>query len=119
MFRFEKFDVWQDAVQFATTIYESTRAFPREEQFGLTAQMRRAAVSISSNIAEGSSRSSDRDFSRFVEVAYGSLMEVVAQAFIAKSQSLLAASQFDKLYADAESIARKLSGLRNTLNKIK
>jgi four helix bundle protein len=78
--------------------------------------MRRAAVSIVSNIAEGSSRSSDKDFSRFVEVAYGSLMEVVSQAYVATRQTVLSKPQFDKIYSDAESIARQLSGLRSKLN---
>jgi len=116
MFRFEKFDVWQKSIEFADNIYAFTRSFPREEQFGLTSQMRRASVSISSNIAEGGSRSSDKDFARFVEIAYGSLMEVVSQASVAKRQALLAGPQFDAIYIEAERIARQLSGLRSTLN---
>jgi four helix bundle protein len=107
--------VWQRSVEFAGNIYAITRSFPQDEQFGLTSQMRRASVSVSSNVAEGSSRSSDKDFARFVEVAYGSLMEVVSQASIASQQSLLTKPQFDNVYAEAEQIARKLSGLRNTL----
>jgi four helix bundle protein len=65
MFNFEKLDVWQEAIQFADLIYEITNAFPGDERFGLSNQMRRAAISISSNIAEGSSRGSYSDFSRF------------------------------------------------------
>jgi four helix bundle protein len=117
MFRFEKFEVWQRAIAFANNIYASTRGFPRTEQFGLTSQMRRAAVSVSSNIAEGSSRSSDKDFARFIEVAYGSLMEVVSQSFVSHRQSLIERPQFQAIYAEAEQIAGKLSALRNTLNK--
>jgi four helix bundle protein len=115
MFRFEKFDVWHQSIDFADQIYACTRSFPRDEQFGLTSQMRRASVSVSSNIAEGSSRSSDREFSRFVEVAYGSLMEVVSESRIASRQSFLVQSQFEQIYSDAEKIGRMLSGLRNTL----
>jgi four helix bundle protein len=115
MFRFEKFDVWQRSVELAGSIYAITRSFPQDERFGLTSQMRRASVSVSSNVAEGSSRSSDKDFARFVEVAYGSLVEVVSQASIALEQSLLTKPPFDNVYAEAELIARKLSGLRNTL----
>jgi four helix bundle protein len=74
MFRFEKLDVWQRSIEFASRIYEATRSFPADERFGLTNQMRRAGVSISSNIAEGSGRVSDVDFARFVEIAYASLM---------------------------------------------
>ena len=73
MFRFEKLDVWQKAVNFANDVYEVTRTFPSEERFGLTSQIRRASVSISSNIAEGSGRSSNKDFARFVEIAYSSV----------------------------------------------
>jgi four helix bundle protein len=79
VFRFEKLEVWQNAIEFAGRVYDFTRPFPADERFGLTSQMRRAAVSISSNIAEGSSRNSDVDFRRFLEIAYGSLMEVVSQ----------------------------------------
>ena len=82
MFNFEKLDVWQKSIAFADFIYSETRKFPNEERFGLTNQMRRAAVSISSNIAEGSSRSSKSDFARFVEIATGSVFEIVSQAFI-------------------------------------
>ena len=64
MFNFEKLDVWQEAIQFADLVYELSADFPGEERFGLTNQMRRAAVSISSNIAEGSSRASRTDFAR-------------------------------------------------------
>ena len=115
MFRFEKFEVWQRSIVFADQIYAFTRSFPRDELFGLTSQMRRAAVSVS-NIAEGSSRSSDKDFSRFVEVSYGSLMEVVSESFVARNQTFIAQPQFEQIYSEAEHIARMLSGLRNTLS---
>ena len=75
MFNFEKLDVWHKAIDFADLVYSSTRQFLREEKFGLTNQMRRAAVSVSSNIAEGSSRISRSDFRRFVEIATGSVFE--------------------------------------------
>ncbi len=115
MFRFEKLEVWQRAIAFADRVYEVTRAFPGDERFGLTSQMRRAAVSISSNIAEGSGRSSDKDFAHFVEIAYGSLMEVVSQGRIAMRQSFLPTEAHDELYQHAEELARMLSGLRNSL----
>jgi len=79
MFGFEKLDVWQKAVEYGDTIYEITKPFPAEELFGLTSQLRRAAVSVSANIAEGSSRSSNIDFKRFIEIAYGSLLETVSE----------------------------------------
>ena len=117
MFRFEKFDVWHKAVDFANEVYSVTAAFPLDERFGLTSQMRRAAVSISSNIAEGSSRSSDADFARFLEIAYGSPMETISQAMIAKKQDLLPDDRYGKIHRDAEELARMLSGLRGKLTK--
>jgi four helix bundle protein len=115
MFNFEKLEVRQKAIDFADLIYSETRAFPSDERFGLTNQLRRAAVSISSNIAEGSSRSSKSDFARFVEIATGSVFEVVSQAFIAQRQSFLSEDQFREIYADAEELSRMLSGLRKSL----
>jgi four helix bundle protein len=115
MFNFEKLDVWQKAIEFADFIYSETRRFPNEERFGLTNQMRRAAVSISSNIAEGSSRMSQIDFARFIEIGTGSVFEVVSQAFIAKKQSFLTEETFHFLYESAEELSRMLSGLRKSL----
>jgi four helix bundle protein len=115
MFNFEKLDVWQKAIDFADFIYSETRRFPNEERFGLTNQMRRAAVSISSNIAEGSSRMSQIDFARFIEIGTGSVFEVVSQAFIAKKQSFLPEETFHFLYESAEELSRMLSGLRKSL----
>jgi len=98
MFNFEKLDVWQKAIDFADLIYTNTRGFPADERFGLTTQLRRGAVSISSNIAEGSSRSSKADFARFIEIAGGSVFE-----------------DFRRIYAAAEEESRMLSGLRRSL----
>ena len=115
MFRFEKLDVWQRAVDHAGYVYTVTRSFPRDERFGLTNQMRRAAVSVSSNIAEGSGRASDIDFARFLEFSYSSLMEVVSEATIATRQMFLPQQSFDTIYRESEELARMLSGLRATL----
>jgi len=115
MFNFEKLEVWQKAIDFTDLVYDETRAFPAEERFGLTNQLRRAAISISSNIAEGSSRSSRNDFARFSEIAAGSVFEVVSQAFIARRQNFLGEDRFRKIYADAEELSRMLSGLRKSL----
>jgi four helix bundle protein len=115
MFNFEKLDVWQKAVDFADLIYRSTRSFPAEERFGLTNQLRRAAVSISSNIAEGSSRNSKTDFARFIEIATGSVFEVVSQSFIAKGQQFFTEEVFGSIYGRAEELSRMLSGLRKSL----
>lgn len=115
VFRFEKLEVWNNAVDFAGLVYDATRPFPPDERFGLTSQMRRAAVSVSSNVAEGSSRVSDIDFARFIEIAYGSLMEVVSQSHVAKRQGFLAEAVFASMYQQSERLARMLSGLRSSL----
>jgi four helix bundle protein len=94
MFNFEKLDVWQKAIEFADFIYSETRRFPNEERFGLTNQMRRAAVSISSNIAEGSSRMSQIDFARFIEIGTGSVFEVVSQASYCEEAELSRRKRF-------------------------
>jgi four helix bundle protein len=115
MFNFEKLDVWQKAIALADVIYNETRSFPADERFGLTNQMRRSVISVSSNIAEGSSRSSKNDFARFVEIGTGSVFELVSQAFIAQRQTFLDEKSFQAIYIDAEEIGRMLSGLRNSL----
>ena len=115
MFNFERLDCWQHAIEVADSIYDLTANFPAEERFGLTNQMRRAAVSISSNIAEGSSRGSRADYARFVEIATGSTFEMVSQAFIAKRRNFLNEEKFAHLYSLAERQGRMLSGLRNSL----
>ncbi len=113
MFHFKNLEAWHKAIAFADVVYELTSVFPSDEQFGLTNQMRRAAVSISSNIAEGTSPSS-LDYSRFIEMATGSLFEVVSQATISKRKGFLSVADDEKMTLAAEEQSRMLSGLRNS-----
>ena len=115
MFNFEKLDVWTEAIVFAGLVYSISGNFTDGERFGLTTQMRRAAVSISSNLAEGSSRVSQADFARFVEIATGSLFEVVSQTMIGKRQGFIGESDYAAVYAAAEKQSKMLSGLRKSL----
>lgn len=115
MFKFEKLDVWQEAIAYADAIYDVTDQFPNKEQFGLISQLTRSAVSVSGNVAEGSGRTSSADFGRFVEIAYGSLMETVSHLTIARRGKYLSDERFQDLYQQAERLARMLSGLRQTL----
>ena len=117
MFNFEKLETWQKAIVFADLVYEMTRNFPSDERFGLTNQMRRAAVSVSSNIAEGAARNSKNDHARFLEIAAGSLFEVVSQSFIGQRQGFLSDANFKCLYAAAEEQGKMLSGLRRSILK--
>ena len=111
-FGFEKLEVWQKAVGFAGAVYKATKGFPREEQFGLTTQLRRAAVSIAANIAEGASRSSGKDQARYVEIAFGSLNEVATMLYICVGQEFLTRDQLACLKIEIRDIGRMLSGLR-------
>ena len=115
MFPFEKLEVWHKALDFADSVYRITKAFPDDENFGLTSQMRRAAVSIASNIAEGSARYSRKEFAHFIEIATGSLFEVVTQAAIGRRQQYLTEAEYLELYAFAEEHGRMLSGLRRSM----
>ena len=115
MFNFEKLEVWQKAIDFAELVIKQTRHFPGDERFGLTNQMRRAAVSISSNIAEGTSRRSQADFGRFIEIATGSVFEVISQAFIGRREGFLNEENFRAMYKAAEEVGRMLSGLQKSL----
>lgn len=115
-FGFEGLDVWNLAVDFADLVYSATRSFPADERFGLTNQMRRASVSVAANIAEGSGRQSNREFVRFIEIAYGSLMEVVSHSTIAARQKFLPGDHHEEIRVLADRISRMLSGLRDSLS---
>ena len=114
MFNFEKLEVRQKAVAFPGLVHARTRNFPSVERFGLTDQIRRASISISSNIAEGSARP-PADFGKFHGYAAGSLYEVVTQATVACNEGFIAKADYDQVYMDAEEISRMLSGLRRSL----
>jgi len=117
LFRFEKLDVWNLAREFNRELYSMTANFPKDELYGLTGQMRRASVSVSSNIAEGSGRNSDVDFAHFLEVAYGSLMEVLSQAFIAFDQGCLSSGDLDTLRSRGGELAAKLAAFSKSLGR--
>lgn len=114
-FRFEKLSVWQDARKFAGAIYEITINFPREERFGLTDQLRRAAVSIALNIAEGSDRKSDIEFRRYLRMAITSCEEVVTALYISLDQNYLNKKDFDILYEDANRLVARMNALIKSL----
>ena len=115
MFGFENLEV-QVSVPCANQIYDTTTKFPVDERCGLTNQVRRAAVSISSNIAEGSGRGSNRDFIRFKQIAYGSFMETVSQIEIAKQREFLNGEDHRRLYEFANRLAKMLSCLGSSLD---
>ena len=114
-FRFEKLEAWQLARKLNSKVYRLTRTFPEEERFGLVAQMRRASVSVSSNIAEGSGRNSDKDFAHYLEQAYGSLMEVASQVYLSLDVKYLSEASADSLFEDLEITASKVAALNRSL----
>ena len=114
-YSFEKLDVWQDARLFVKEIYTITKLFPSEERYNLCSQIQRASISIVSNIAEGLSRNSDKEKIRFIEIAYGSLMEVYCQIYISVDLSYITAQQFDDLKLSIDKIANKLNALNRSI----
>lgn len=114
---FRDYQVWQDAVAFATEVYKVTNAMPWFEKKGLCDQLQRAAVSISSNIAEGAARSSDTDFAHFLDFALGSVNEVETQLLISKNIGYLSEDQYKELNTENISIQKQLTGLIRTLRQ--
>ncbi len=112
---FKKLLVWQKSLVLATHVYSLTRTFPIEERFGLSSQMQRAAVSICSNIAEGSGRGSKREFAQFISIALGSACEVEAQAAIAHGSQLIDTQTLDALTHDIVEVKMMLAALRRKL----
>jgi four helix bundle protein len=107
----KKLDVWRESVALATHIYQVTENFPKAETYGLTSQMRRSVVSVSSNIAEGAARSSPREFAQFLNIAGGSLSELDTQLEIACNLNFLTNAEKQEIDNKIDSIAIKLAGL--------
>ncbi len=107
--------VWQGGIELVSEIYRLSGAFPDSEKFGLTNQMRRAAVSIPSNIAEGSARSSGKDYSRFLEMAVGSLSELETQAIISRNLGFIGDSEADAVIAWIRKLWTQVMALRDTI----
>ncbi|HLU77514.1 MAG TPA: four helix bundle protein [Burkholderiales bacterium] len=107
--------VWRQAMDVAATVYRLTKTFPPEELFSLTAQLRRSAISVASNIAEGQGRGSDAEFGRFLNIARGSLCELQTQLLLAQRVEARPVREFDNVLAEVEELGRMLRGLQNTV----
>ena len=114
---FRKYDIWRDAVGFATDVYKLTSPFPKFEIYGLCDQLQRASVSISSNIAEGCSRESEKDFAHFLEMAIGSAFEVESQLLIAKNLGYIDDTQYQDMVSKLSPNERQIHALINKLRK--
>jgi len=114
---FRDLRVWQEAIQLTTEIYKHTAQFPKHEAYGLTQQIRRAAVSVPSNIAEGKGHRSDKEFVHFMFHARGSLLELQTQLEIAKELQYLSAEEIRDLLEVADGVGRALNGLISSLDR--
>lgn len=114
-FYFEKLDVWRSARILATAVYEKTKVFPISEQFGITSQIRRAATSISANVAEGMSRNTDKDKAKFINQAYGSAIEVINFLIIANDLHILSSPDYIELREQVEKITNQSNALSKKL----
>jgi four helix bundle protein len=115
MHRFKDLEIWKKSRYFCSKIYKVTLSFPNDEKFGLTNQLRRASVSIPSNIAEGSSRQSNKDFARFLEIAIGSAYEVETQILISSDLGFITPEDLIELSNMLDEIIKMTSRFRATL----
>jgi four helix bundle protein len=115
-FNFEKLDVYGKAIDLVSNIYLLTKTFPKEETFGLTSQLRRAAVSVAANIAEGSARTK-KDFNRFLDMSSGSLFECVTLLDISQRQYNMDQQQYANIRNQLTELSKMLSGLKKSISR--
>ena len=108
--------VWQKSMLLVKEVYVFTIDFPKHEVYGLTSQIRRSAISVPSNIAEGHGRESPKEFARFLRIARGSLSELQTQLYLSDNLDYIQTDQFNKLLEASDEIGRMLRGLQNTLD---
>ena len=111
---FKKYEVWVESISLAKEIYKISTQFPKYETYGISQQMQRSAVSIPSNIAEGCSRSSEKEFSRFIQIALGSSFELETQLIIAKNMDYIL-PDYDQIISSLNMIQKKLNSLNTKL----
>lgn len=108
-------DVWKKAITLVTTIYKTTSTYPQTEIYGITSQIRRSAVSIPSNIAEGAARNSKKEFNHFLAISLGSLSELETQLIISENLKFITQEQFEELEKSLIDIRKMLIGLKKSL----
>lgn len=116
MQRFTELKVWQRAHALVLEIYRVSAGFPQDERFGVTSQLRRAATSIPTNIAEGSRRQGQQEYSRFLNIAQGSAAEAEYLLILSRDLGYVSPAAFDRLVADLDEVARMLHGLRSKVD---
>ena len=112
-YSFEKLEVWKEARELVVWIYSITKEYPSEEKFGLVTQLRRAAVSVVSNLAEGSSRKSAKDQAHFSQIAYSSLLEILTQLILSGDLHFIPEDTVTDGISNIENLTMKIAALRN------
>jgi len=116
MHNYKKLKIWEKSMELSLSVYQVTNTFPSEERFGLTSQIRRCAVSIPSNIAEGSSRDSSKDFSRFLRISIGSSFELETQLLLSKELGFLSERNFDHVKDILDEVQKMLNSFIKKMN---
>ncbi|MBL4939685.1 MAG: four helix bundle protein [Lutibacter sp.] len=114
LYSFEKLEVWKESIKLVKSIYDLTKDFPESEKFGLVNQLRRASVSIASNLAEGTSRSTNKDKAHFTTMAFSSLMEVLNQLIISKELNYISKKNIEELREHISKVSNMLNALRKS-----
>ena len=118
-YSFEKLEAWQAARDLSVKLYTLTSTFPAVEKYGITQQLRRAAISVASNISEGTGRYAPKEQGHFYAISYGSLMELLNQVIISKDLNFITTAEYDDLRTSIETLSAIISGLRkHTLSKL-
>ncbi len=113
----EKLEVWIRAIDFVVAVYKATETFPKEEKFGITSQIRRAAVSVPANIAEGAARQSAKEFLQFLSIAQGSASELETELLIAQRLGYLDAGSYNQMRTALDDVGRMIIGLSQHLRQ--
>ncbi len=116
MHNFRKLDIWTKSMNLVTEIYQLTNTFPNHERFGLMSQMQRAAVSIPTNIAEGSAKTSNKDFAQFLEISIGSLLELETEITIALNLKYIDSLIFENIQNKIIELQKMITGFKNKLD---
>lgn len=115
MHNFKKLNIWLKSTEFVTEIYKVTNTFPNHERFGLISQLQRAAVSIPTNIAEGSAKSSNKDFARFLEISLGSTFELETELLVSFNLAYIDLEKYNLMQDKLAELQKMIIGFKNNL----
>ena len=116
-FPFERYEIWNLSLELSACVYKMTTSFPKEEKYVITSQLRKASNSVGANIAEGLSRFSEKEKARFIEIAFGSLMEVAHFLFLSKKLEMVDEDKFGDLKLKIQELSNKINAFHKKLDK--